>query len=525
MTVPLLSRKPADRAPESIEPAVPDPTTENMRGRLKALSIRGAGAALLGQVCKLLLGLASLSLLARFLDARDFGLLAMVAVLTRFLMQFKDLGLALATIQRKQIDDDQVSALFWVNVGLGALLALVTALLAPAVAWYYGEPSLVGITMVLGALFLLGGLAVQHRALLARRMRLARIAVVEVGALAVGVGAGVGAAVLGAGYWALVVLQVGNALAVTIGLWMACGWRPGRASFSPGVRSMLTFGAHLTAFNTVNFVKRNLDNLLIGKYLGAAVLGLYSVAYRMLLLPVEQINTPLTTVAVPALSQLQDDVEGYRSYYRRAIGLIVTIGMPIVVFMFVAADDVIAVVLGPKWSGVVPIFRTLAPAAMVGTFNVATGWVYVSLGQADRQVRWALVSAIATALAFIVGLRWGALGIAAAYSIVICALRGPSIAYCFHMTPLRFRDLLTELWRPASASVAAGASVALLMPLGLRSRLATLVTCAAIFGIAYVLVWHLIPGGRRRFREMLSLIKYLRAPSLWAGGGAPATRG
>ena len=123
---------------------------------------------------------------------------------------------------------------------------------------------------------------------------------------------------------------------------------------------------------------------------GAGTLGPYAKAYQLLLLPIQQINTPLTSVAIPALSRLQDQPERYRKFYKHAMLPVVAAGMLIIVFIFVAADDAVLLILGSQWTDVAPLFRALAPAAMIGTFNVATGWVYISLGQAGRQTRWEL---------------------------------------------------------------------------------------------------------------------------------------
>lgn len=166
----------------------------------------------------------------------------------------------------------------------------------------------------------------------------------------------------GAGYWALVMMSLTSAITTTVGVWVMCGWRPGPLVRHSGVRSLLAFGGHMTGSNVLIYFTRNLDNLLIGRYWGAQQLGLYAKAYQLLLMPLQQINAPISSVAIPTLSCLQSDPQGYVAYYRKAIMLIAGLGMPIVAFLFVAADKVILTLLGSQWMSAVIIFRVLALA-------------------------------------------------------------------------------------------------------------------------------------------------------------------
>jgi O-antigen/teichoic acid export membrane protein len=220
----------------------------------------------------------------------------------------------------------------------------------------------------------------------------------------------------------------------------------------------------------------------------------------------------VTAVALPALSRLQGDPERYRSFYRKGLLPQVTLGMPGVVFLFVTAGDAIPLFLGAQWVAAVPIFRLLAPAAFVGTFSVATYWVYVSLGLTRRQLEWTVLATALTVAAFFVGLHWGVRGLAAAVSIVFCALQYPALRYCLRPTFLRMGDLLGVLWRPALASVAAGAGCWLLgrWLLGGQTPLARF----ALQGVAYLglygLCWLGLPRGRRSLQDMVDSLRELR---------------
>jgi PST family polysaccharide transporter len=273
---------------------------------------------------------------------------------------------------------------------------------------------------------------------------------------------------------------------------------------------MLAFGGHLTGFSFLNYFSRNADDILIGRYWGAGPRGFYSKAYQILLLPILQINVPMSSVALPALSRLQDQPERFKSFYFEAIGLMVFVGMPIVAFLFAEAHQVVLLVLGSAWLPSVAIFQALAAAAFVGTFNVAGGWVYVALGRTDRQLKWSLVSVPVTLAGFALGLHWGAVGVGAAFSITQCLLFPFSMIFCYRGTFLRFGELVRKLARPTLISLAAAGVVLLykqaLWPWPQRVWVHLLLG-GVIYGLAYLLGWIGTAGGRRELLGILHLLK------------------
>jgi len=482
---------------------------DHLAGDLRSRSVRGGVVTLSNQAGKFFLTLGSTALLARLLTPEDFGLIAMVLSVIGFIGNFKDMGLATATVQRAEISHGEVSTLFWINLTISIALMSATAALAPALAWFYNEPRLTEMTLVLAGTIVFSGLTVQHQALLKRQMRFAALAAIEFTSLFIGVTSAVIAALSGLGYWSLVFVPVMKEVCTTIGVWIACGWRPGKPARRTGVRSLISFGAHLTGFNLVNYVARSLDKVLIGRQIGAAPLGLYNKAYQLVLLPMQQINTPLTSVAVPTLSRLQNDPERYRAFYRRGVMLTVSVGMPAVAFLFVDAYKAVLTILGSQWTDSVPIFRALGPAAFIGTFNVATGWVYISLGLTRRQFAWGLFASTVIILGYFIGLRWGVIGIAASLSISLAVLRLPAILYCFRVAHPTLRDLGAALWRPTVASLAAAAGLhflSLLLPAG-PNILIGLFIDFVIYSILYILIWVGLPGGRTAASIMLNLLR------------------
>ena len=353
----------------------------------------------------------------------------MVAGLTGFVALFNDLGLATVTVQRDDLDPSDVSSLFWLNTGLGVALGAVTALLSPLVAAYYREPSLTPIACILGSSFALTGLTVQHRALLRRRMMNARLAVVEVTQTSVGVIAAVWLALEGFGVWAIALRSPIAAAAGVISTFLACDFVPRATLESRKLRALFASGARLTGFTVVNYIARNFDNLLIGRYAGAHALGLYSKAYDLLMLPIRQISEPATQVAVPSLSRVTDDAERYRSAFLRILEKVLLLSLPLGAFLMAASDAVIEVVLGPSWSGAGSIFFWLGWLTFSQPLGNATGWLFVSQGRTSELLRWGVIGSSLAVASFLAGLPWGAEGVAMAYSLSGIFVRLPIVLF------------------------------------------------------------------------------------------------
>ena len=293
-----------------VEPSTRYHSTAHPAGdELKRKSVRGGVVAVFAQGAKLVLQTATMIVLARLLSAEDFGLQGMAVVLIGFLGIFGDAGLGAATVQRPEVTEEQISTLFWINVAVGGALAAFTAVLAPVLVAFYGEPRLYWITVVLGVAFVFSGLAAQHRALILREMRFVTLAKVEVLSLTISSAVGVVMALFGWRYWALVDMWVVNSIVTAAGMWLAHPWVPGAPRRKCGVPSMLHFGGMATWNNLIVFLAWNSDNILVGRFWGADALGFYGRAYQLATMPVHQLNGAISGVAFSSLSRIQGDAE------------------------------------------------------------------------------------------------------------------------------------------------------------------------------------------------------------------------
>ena len=333
--------------------------TDHLVADLKRRTISSGFVTISAQAAKFGLNLASTVILARLLTPRDFGLVAMVTAVTGFLAMFRHAGLSTPTVQREHITHAQVSNLFWINLSVSWLCALILAALSPAIAWFYRDSRITYIALVLSTTFLIGGLSVQHLALLKRQMRFKAIALIEVGSMATGVLVGIVMALLGYRYWSLVGLSLATEIASLLLTGLVSRWRPQLPTKGSGIGPLVAFGAHQTAGHFIFSLARGCDNLLIGRFYGPGALGLYSRGAALVIRPMEQFLLPIEAVFLPALSRLQSQPERYRSTFLR---LYEAIAMSVFFFsslLLALATPATLVLLGHKWARRVPFLQVL----------------------------------------------------------------------------------------------------------------------------------------------------------------------
>jgi O-antigen/teichoic acid export membrane protein len=481
---------------------------DHLRADLGKRAARGGAVTMAANGFKFAVTLVGTSITARLLTPEDYGVIGMVAILTGFLSIFKDMGLAAATIQKPTVTKDQVSTLFWVNIAVCSALAVLTAGFAPALAWFYGDGRLIAITAVTALGFIFNGLTVQHDALLRRQMRFVALSSISIASIVVGYSVAIVLAWRGFSYWSLVYSQLAQFATSTIGVWTVCRWRPGMPKRDSGVRSMIKFGGNFTGFSLVSYFARNFDNLLIGKFWGAQQLGVYARAYQLMGLPIEQINEPITAVAVPALSRLTDSPERYRQAYLRLLEKIAMLTIPGVALMIVTADWIVRIMLGPKWYEVGMVFLVLGITGAFQPVANTTGWLFLTQGRTKELFNYGLIHSPVIVLSFVVGIHWGALGVAIAYAVTKCCITDPFLYwYVGRSGPVRTFDFYRTMAPFTFASLAAlVAAFALRYWLHFSNPVAGIIVCTTTMAVVYLGVLALIPKGRAALQDAIKSI-------------------
>jgi O-antigen/teichoic acid export membrane protein len=502
-----------DLPSKAIDPNEKHLSTDHLLTDLKGRTISGAFITIAAQGAQFVLSLGSIIVLARLLTPKDFGLYAMVMVVIGYLRVFKDAGLSTATVQREGITHAQVSNLFWLNVAISGAMSLILAAGAPVVAWFYREPRLVAITLVLSSTFLLSGLTIQHTALLNRQMRFKAVAFIQVGSMLAGVAVGVGMAWLGYNYWALIFSHLVTVAAVIPLTWLAISWRPQRPSRRSGIRSLVSFGANMATGGFIYWLARGVDTMLIGRFYGAVWVGLYTRADVLLERPMDHVLSPINSVFVPALSRVQTQPERYRRTFLRLYEAMALVNSLYTGLLLALARPLTLVLLGPKWEQTAIILTGFAIGALGMPLFTASTWLFSSQGRGRDWVFASSLVSLVTAGSFVAGLPFGPVGVATAYSVVMILISLPILYYfAGRAGPVTTADLWAGILRYIPLwAVVCGTTYSMRFLLANSVPLVQLVICGSVGLIAGAILIYILTPMRRTALSLVDILRELKS--------------
>lgn len=367
---------------------------------------------------RVVLLLASTVVLARILSPEDFGVMAIVLSIVAFGELFRDFGLTTASAREQYLSEGQKTNLFWTNTGLGLALAVFCFFLAGPVSVIFHLESLRDAVQWISLVLLLNGMAAQFRAELNRQLRFLALSVVDTVPAAFGlIAALLWAWLVEPDYSVLVVQQLAVAISGLIAAFIAAGLRPGLPKRDESIRSLFRFSAGLFGTQGIAFFTKNIDNLSLGYFWGTAPLGLYSRAYQLLMMPLNQIAAPMTRVMVPILSRVQANEKTFNRYLIKSqtiggVGLCSLYGLCVGL-----ALPIVGIVFGPNWLGMTPIFQILAIGGIFRVLSQMTFWIFLAKGQSGAQFRFYLISQPVIVVLILAGLPWGVGGVAIGHTL------------------------------------------------------------------------------------------------------------
>lgn len=445
-------------------------------------------------------------ILARLLSPSDFGLFSMTLVVTGFVALFNDLGTSAAVIQKREIPEALLCSIFWINIAFGVMATIVIFMVAPFAAKFYHEPRVTNVLRILCLTLVISGSSMLQKALLERELGFKKLAKAEIIGTMFGSFVGIGLAVKGAGVWSLVFQAITVVCVTTILFWRTSNWRPKIIFRWDELRSITNYSLNLLGHSVMNYLGRNIDYLLIGRFLGAQNLGYYTLAYRIMLYPLENIAWVINRVIFPFFSRLQDDDARLRQIYLKIAGVIALFSFPMMLGLVEVSEHFILTVFGLKWDKVALLLKILAPVGLVQSLATMNGSIYGAKGRTDLQFRVGIVFTLLFSACFAVGLRWGIVGVAVAYAITTAILTFPSFVIPFRLINLRVQEFGTALLRPLLASLMMQ-MVIIVLKLALRKEMASeWVLFILVFagGIAYFVASWLM--NREQVREFAHLL-------------------
>lgn len=430
---------------------------------LRRAAVRGAGATIFGSGASLFVQLGATVILARLLTPADFGILTMVTTFSLLFCSFGLNGFTEAILQREEVTNSLASNMFWANFGIGAFLTVTFIAIGPLLARFYHDSLVTRVATGMSLTILIGSLGWIHLALLGRAMQFRTVSAINVAARFISVISSIVLAVLGWGYWALVVGQVVASIVTVIGAWWMCRWIPSLPKRVEETRSVVKFAINVYSHYAFNYITRNTDNLLVGWRFSAQALGFYKKAYDLFVLPESQLIAPISAVVVTTLSRLNRNRHQYQHYFLSGISVLAFVGMGIGIDITLVGRDVIRFLLGPGWEEAGRIFSLFGPGIGVMLLYSTHGWIHLSSGRPDRWFRWGLIESICTLGLFVAALPWGPAGIALAWTISFFILLWPAFWYAGTPIGLPVSSVFAAVWKFFVASAAAGCVAAVLI--------------------------------------------------------------
>ncbi len=418
---------------------------------------QGYRATLLSQGIRLACKAVSVVVLARLVSPVDHGLFAMAASLFMLLALFRDLGLGAAAVQARTLSEEQLSTLWRVHAVAGVTLTALAAALAPGLAAIYHEPHVARLAATMSVGLLLVSWNTWPRVLLMRQLRFNALNRLETLAAVVGTAAAIIAGALGAGAYAFVAFLLGSEIVSLIEAWRVCRWRPTAAARWDSLREIWRTGFTLTGYNVLLYFQQQLDTLLMGKWFGAAALGLYNRPAQLLALPLQHATAPLTQVLLAALSRLGTESPEFARHVRATANLIAHLTLPLAVVCLTLPHETVRLLLGAAWPEAAPLLRWLAVSAATSYLAATIYGVSVASGHSQRLAMMSVVALGANALGLWIGRAYGPVGLAAGLAGSNLALLGPRLWWATRGTPLRLGDFAAAFSGPLALATATAA--------------------------------------------------------------------
>ena len=435
---------------------------------MRSLILQGIGWKVVSQIFMQCSGLLVAITLARLLRPHEFGLAGMVLVATSLVLVFSDLALGAALVQRKEVTEADRSTAFWTSVAIGTMFTAIGIAVSGPVAAFYGVREVRPLFAVFSLSFLISSLGATQKALLVREMNFRSLELRMMLGSLFGGAVGIAMAASGYGAWAIIAQQLTISSVSTTLLWIASPWRP-RVTYSrASLRKLGGFSGNVFGQRLLYQVTRNTDNVLIGRFLGPAAVGAYSIAYTVMLTPLSRLSGPAMEVMAPALSRMQDDPHRVGTMWLRANRLIATISIPALLGLIVVTEEFVHVVLGDRWHAAVPVLRILAWVGILQAMQNLNEDVLMALDRTRRMLGYMVLWSSCNIAAFVIGLRWGIVGVAAAFALAGTVLAPIAVILTGRTAYVSFREYAANLSGVVQAAIVM-AAVVFVAKLGLLS--------------------------------------------------------
>ncbi|MFQ5647016.1 MAG: MOP flippase family protein [bacterium] len=421
---------------------------------LKAKTIKGVKWSGISQLLVNIFDFTVYALLARILYPKDFGIFAMATVFTGLVAVINQLGLEIAIIQRKDIEEIHLSSTFWFILAFGVVLGLSVSGSAFILEKYFTNPLVKPILMVLSINFVINDLGFIHFSLLQRRLEFKKIALIETLTIIMGGGASVLMALKGFGVWSLVGGWIGQSFIRVVLSWLLCDWRPESIFSFQSVRDLFAFGRHIVGCRIASQISNNIIHLTIGRIYGEYYLGVYSFAYKLSHIPADKLSSIIARVALPVFSSVQEDNKTIRHIYRKKVLYLSLLCFPLLFGLLATTPRFIGIVYGSKWLDAVLPVRIFCFMGLVTCISTTAGIILRAKGRPDKELVWTVVWAITLVLSIFGSLQYSLKGVCVALTVSTIVLFSYLQYMGNRMISLKAKDFFSSLYPAVILSLA-----------------------------------------------------------------------
>ncbi|MEM7129585.1 MAG: lipopolysaccharide biosynthesis protein [Chloroflexota bacterium] len=452
---------------------------------ISSLSWRGI-SQLTSFVVRFIIGI----VLARLLVPADFGLVGMVSVLTGYARVVANFGISGAVIQSKMVDDTLLSSIFWLNLGLGILLTVIFTVCAPAISLFYAEPQLALIIPLIALGFTIDTSCILHKVIYKRQVDFKIVAQSDLWGIFGSSLIAISMAYLGFGVWSLVAQVLTNSLLSSIYVWYSNRWRPKFIFKWTAIESLMGFSIGMFGVSSLNYWTNNIDNLLVGRVLGASSMGIYVRSYALMLMPISNVGTTISEVLFSSWSTVRDNNAKLRQLYLRSIGAISIIVFPLIIGLIVTCERFVRVVYGEQWIEMIPLVQIMCIASVFRLLEIFNRNIFRSKGETVQEFRLLLILRSIVIVSIIIGLRWGLLGVAIGYTISTALTFIPFFYFSTRLIELNFFDVIRCLQGATGCSFVMGVLIYLIGGIDwkLQSDAAILIFQMGVGSITYYIL-------------------------------------
>lgn len=369
---------------------------------LKAEAVHGVKWTATSNLVVTILKYVRTIILARLLIPNDFGLMTMVTVVVGLGQAFSDMGISLAIVWKQDASRDELSSVYWFNIFTGVAVSGIVAAAAPLVVRFYNEPRLYNMILWMSPVFFITSIGIPFQMILQKELMFRRLALVEIVATVAAATVAVVTAFLGAGVyslvWGTIIDLVMRSFLQTLAGWKV--WHPGAYFRARDLVGYLRFGVFSMGDRLLNFYQSNIDFIILGKFLGGEMLGMYMIAYQMVVEPFLKLNPILTRVAFPIFAKRQEDDAVLRRGYCELSKMVAILTLPVLAIMAATANLFIPALFGVKWQPAIALVQILVILGAMKALTNPLGSILYAKGRTDYGFYWSLFSSVANTVLF-----------------------------------------------------------------------------------------------------------------------------